>query len=56
MRYAYFLNGCVASLLAIAEGGETINITIVGTEGFIGVPIILHSPVTSCRVMIQMPL
>ena len=55
MRYAYFLNGGVASLVAITEGGQSIDLSMIGNEGFIGVPIILFSRNTHCRVMVQMP-
>jgi CRP-like cAMP-binding protein len=55
MRYAYFLNGGVASLVAITEGGQSIDISMIGNEGFIGVPIILLNRNTHCRVMVQIP-
>jgi CRP-like cAMP-binding protein len=55
IHHAYFLSGGMASLLAITEAGQTIDISMVGSEGFIGVPIILSTSVTPCRVVVQMP-
>jgi len=54
MSYAYFVSSGIASLLAITENGQTIDISMIGNEGFVGIPIILHSR-TPCRIMIHMP-
>lgn len=54
-RYAYFLNSGMTSLVAITEDGETIEIGAVGSEGFIGVPIIHEVGITPYRVVVQMP-
>ena len=54
-RYAYFLNSGMSSLVAIAEDGETIEIGTVGSEGFIGVPIVHDVGITPYRVIVQMP-
>jgi CRP-like cAMP-binding protein len=54
-RYAYFLNSGIASLVAITEEGQTIEIGTVGREGFIGVPIVHEVGVTPYRVIVQMP-
>ena len=54
MSHAYFLNSGIASLLATTESGQTIDISMIGNEGFIGAPILLHSR-TPCRTMIHMP-
>lgn len=40
-KRAYFLLKGVASLLAITEGGETIEVSMIGNEGMIGVPAVL---------------
>jgi hypothetical protein len=55
MHHAYFLNNGMASLLAITEDGQTIEIGAVGSEGFIAVPIIHEVGVTPNRIMVQMP-
>src|SRR5260370_3652749 len=54
MSQAYFLNSGMASLLATTESGQTIDISMVGNEGFIGIPIIFRFS-TPCRIVIHMP-
>lgn len=54
-HYGYFFNGGMTSLLAINEEGQTIEIGMVGREGFIGVPIIRQAEATTCRVMTLLP-
>lgn len=54
-RYAYFLNDGMASLVAITEDGQTIEIGVVGSEGFLGVPIVHEVGITPYRVIVQMP-
>jgi CRP-like cAMP-binding protein len=56
MAHSYFPNGGMASLLAINDDGQTIEIGTVGSEGFIGVPIIHEVRATPYRVMVQMPM
>jgi len=56
IRHAYFPNCGMASLLAINEDGQTIEIGTVGREGFFGVPIIHEVSLTPYRVMVQMPM
>ena len=55
VQYAYFLNDGMASFLAITEDDETIDICMVGNEGFIGDDLISQVGVTPCRVMTQFP-
>jgi len=55
LRQAYFLNNGMASLLAITEDGQTVDICTVGNEGVIGLPIVLNVPITPCRVVTQLP-
>jgi len=55
VQYAYFLIGGMASFLSITEDGQTIDICMVGNEGFIGDDIIAKVGVTPCRVMTQFP-
>ena len=54
-RYAYFLNDGMASLVAITEDGQTIEIGTVGNEGFIGVPIVHEVGIMPYRVIVQLP-
>jgi len=55
MRHAYFLNSGLVSLLAVADDGRTIQIGMVGSEGFVGLPIIHMAHRTPNRVMAQAP-
>jgi CRP-like cAMP-binding protein len=55
MLNAYFFNSGVASLFAVAEDGRTVQIAIVGSEGFVGVPIVLMSNKTAVRIVTQTP-
>jgi len=53
LLHAYFpLSGAV-SLLAITETGSTIEIAMVGSEGIVGLPVILGITRTPYRVMVQ---
>jgi hypothetical protein len=45
----------MASLLALTEDGRTIEISVVGNEGFTGVPIIHKVYTSPYRVMVQTP-
>jgi len=51
LQYAYFFKGGMTALLAINDEGQTIEIGMVGSEGFIGAPIIRKVGVTPYRVM-----
>lgn len=54
MSHAYFLNSGIASLLATTDNGETIDISMIGYEGFIGIPILLDNP-RACLITFHMP-
>jgi len=53
MRHGIFINSGVASVLAITEEGQTIEIGAVGPEGFVGVPLVLGANRAAYRVMAQ---
>ena len=50
-RYGYFLVGGMASVRAVTEDGDAIQIATVTRDGFAGLPIVLHTPATSQVVM-----
>jgi hypothetical protein len=50
MRSAYFFNDGMASLLAITEDGQTVDICTIGNEGVVGIP--LTRPKTAANVRI----
>lgn len=55
VRHCYFPVSGMSSLLSTTEGGETIEVSMVGNEGLVGVPAILEVNTTPYRVMAQIP-
>jgi CRP-like cAMP-binding protein len=55
IRYAYFLTSGMVSLLAITEDGRTIEIGVVGNDGYVGVPLVHEVCEAPYRVMVQAP-
>lgn len=55
IKYVYFLNSGMGSLLALTQGGATVEIAMVGNEGMLGIPAILGHHQTPYQVMIQLP-
>ena len=53
--HAYFLNSGMVSLLSVTQSGATVEIAMVGTEGMVGIPIILRIQRTPYRIMVQIP-
>lgn len=54
-RHAYFLISGMVSLLAITEDGKAIEVGMVGSEGMVGLPIVLGFDMIPYRVVIQLP-
>jgi len=46
----------MASLFAITEDGSTLEIGTVGSEGYIGVPILRQVGIAAYRVTVQLPM
>jgi hypothetical protein len=40
IKYAYFMNSGVASVLNVMRQGKTIEVGLTGTEGFVGLPLL----------------
>ena len=55
MTFAYFLTKGLVGLMAITDAGQTVDVGMVGKDGFIGCPIILNATSSPCRVMTQAP-
>ncbi|HWS99995.1 MAG TPA: Crp/Fnr family transcriptional regulator [Pyrinomonadaceae bacterium] len=55
VRQAYFVTNGMVSLLSIAQNGATTEVSMVGNEGMLGVPIILGVDAAPYRVMVQLP-
>jgi CRP-like cAMP-binding protein len=52
MPHAYFLLSGVVSLLASTAQGESVEVAVVGSEGIIGLPIVLDSDTAPYEVMV----
>lgn len=53
VRACYFPVGGMISLLSTTEDGETIEVSMVGDEGMVGVPAILGVNITPYEIMVQ---
>ena len=54
VQHAYFPTHGLLSLLVITPNGDAVAVAMVGSEGFIGLPIVLHSETTSYRIVAQL--
>ncbi len=55
MQWAYFLDTASVSILSLAENGTSIEVSLVGSEGVIGIPIVLRSLSLPYQVVVQGP-
>lgn len=55
MQSAYFLDSAIVSILSLAKDGTSIEVSLVGDEGVIGLPIILRSHGLPYRIIAQGP-
>jgi len=55
MQWAYFLDTARVSILSQAENGSSVEVSLVGSEGVIGIPIVLRSLKLPYRVVVQGP-
>ncbi|HEY9401508.1 MAG TPA: Crp/Fnr family transcriptional regulator [Pyrinomonadaceae bacterium] len=53
LRYAYFINNGMISILLVARNGSSLEVGIVGREGVIGIPIILGMNETPYEMGVQ---
>jgi CRP-like cAMP-binding protein len=53
IRYVYFLNSGMGSLLSVTEDGAIIEVGMVGNEGMLGMPIIMGMQIMPYRVTMQ---
>ncbi|MGO1501528.1 MAG: Crp/Fnr family transcriptional regulator [Marinobacter sp.] len=53
LRYVYFPLDCIISLLYVMRDGSSAEISVVGREGLIGVPLIMGGESTSSRAIVQ---
>lgn len=55
MQWAYFLETASVSILFLADDGTSIEVSSVGREGIVGVPIVLKSHAAPYRIVVQGP-
>jgi CRP-like cAMP-binding protein len=53
MQWAYFLDTAIVSILSQAESGASIEVSLVGSEGVIGIPIVLRTLRLPYQVVVQ---
>src|SRR5215475_3686074 len=55
IRYAYFLNGGLASMVVITSDGRSVEIAMVGKEGIVGTPLAVGLGREPYRAIMQIP-
>ncbi|MBV8689869.1 MAG: Crp/Fnr family transcriptional regulator [Candidatus Eremiobacteraeota bacterium] len=55
IEYALFPIDCVLSRLVEVEGGKSIAIGLVGSEGFAGIPLLLGASAGNANLVVQIP-
>jgi len=53
IRYAYFMNSGLASVLNVMEDGKSVEVGLAGKEGFVGLPIVVGFVSSPSRVIVQ---
>ena len=53
VRYAYFIESGIASVLNVAEDGRSVEVGISGKEGCTGLPLAVGLKTSICRVVVQ---
>jgi CRP-like cAMP-binding protein len=53
IKYAYFLNDGLASVLNIMSDGKSVEVGLCGNEGFVGVPLLAGLSTSPTRVIMQ---
>lgn len=52
-RHVYFPNDSLVSLLAVVEGGDDLEVGLVGRDGMVGIPLALGNATTPVRALVQ---
>ncbi len=53
MRSAYFLNNGMGSVLTVLPDGKSVEVGLIGKEGFVGLPIVFGFKTSPLRVVVQ---
>jgi CRP-like cAMP-binding protein len=52
-RHVYFPSNCLVSLLALAEGGEALEVGLIGRDALVGIPLALGNRTSPVRALVQ---
>ena len=55
IEFAYFLEGGICSIVATMQNGTTVEVGLVGREGFMGIPVLLGTVSCPNRSFMQIP-
>jgi CRP-like cAMP-binding protein len=53
IRYAYFMNSGLASVLNVMQDGKSVEVGLTGKEGFVGLPLIVGFKSSPSQVIVQ---
>jgi CRP-like cAMP-binding protein len=53
IRYVYFMNSGLASVLNVMEDGKSVEVGLTGKEGFVGLPVLAGFKTSASRVIVQ---
>jgi CRP-like cAMP-binding protein len=53
IRFAYFLNSGLASVLSVLSDGKSVEVGLTGKEGFVGLPVIVGLSTSPTRTVMQ---
>ncbi|MBD2293685.1 Crp/Fnr family transcriptional regulator [Anabaena sphaerica FACHB-251] len=55
IKYIYFPEKAVISLLCVMENGSSVEVGLVSSEGMVGIPVILGDNITTLNAIVQIP-
>lgn len=55
IQFVYFPTGGIASIVALGEGGETVDTAMIGREGMTGLAVFLGTGQSPSRTIVQVP-
>jgi CRP-like cAMP-binding protein len=55
IEHVYFLEGGMVSVLAILEGGDLVEVGVIGWEGLVGLAVVLGAASSVVETMVQIP-
>src|SRR5947209_7631760 len=55
IKYVYFVNGAVVSLVTHMEEGTSVEVGLVGNEGMVGLSIVMGDDVSQNHAVVQIP-